>query len=74
MARPKEGFHDLFAQIPEALWQALSADAERNQRSATRQLVWILHQRYPEASAAQSAAPPAAGGPAPKKAGRGKKT
>ena len=57
MAKPREGYHDMFAQIPEALWQALNADAERNMRNATSQLIWILKERYPNAS--QAAAPAA---------------
>jgi hypothetical protein len=57
----------MFAQLPVELWQALNADAERNDRSATKQLVWILRQQYPQASPGQPEAPPAA------KKGRGKK-
>lgn len=50
MAKPKEGFHDLFAQIPEPLWQALSAEADQEQRSITGQLIYLLRQRYPDAA------------------------
>ncbi len=50
MARPKEGYHDLFAQIPKPLWHALCADADANERSATGKLIWILKQRYPDAA------------------------
>jgi hypothetical protein len=57
MAVKREGYHDLFAQIPVELWQALNHDAERNERTATKQLIWILRERYPEA--AQAAASPA---------------
>ncbi len=59
MARPKEGYHDMFAQIPEPLWQALCADASANERSATGQLVWILKQRYPDAFQGEAQTPPA---------------
>jgi hypothetical protein len=58
MAKPKEGFHDLFCQIPEALWQALQAEADSEGRSLTKQLTWILKQRYPGALDAGSAQTP----------------
>jgi hypothetical protein len=51
MARPKAGFHDLFAQVPDALWDALAQEAAQSQRSITKQLVWILQERYPDAAA-----------------------
>ena len=57
MAKPKEGFHDLFAQIPEELWQALAAEADREQRSITGQLIYLLKQRYPDAETGQSQPP-----------------
>jgi len=57
MARPKEGFHDLFAQVPDGLWEALAAEAARSQRSITKQLIWILQERYPET--VETEAPPA---------------
>jgi hypothetical protein len=50
MARPKEGYHDLFAQIPDALWEALCDDAAVNDRSATAQLIQGLKKLYPEAA------------------------
>jgi hypothetical protein len=56
MAKPREGYHDLFAQIPDELWTALNEDAERNERTATKQLIWILKERYPDA---QTEPPPA---------------
>jgi hypothetical protein len=71
MAKPKEGYHDMFAQIPEGLWQALADDAERNQRSATGHLIWLLRQQYPNA-VIQSSPPPAADEPAAKKRGKKK--
>jgi hypothetical protein len=46
MAKPREGYHDLFAQIPEELWEALNRDADHNERTATGQLIWILRQQY----------------------------
>jgi hypothetical protein len=58
MAKPKEGFHDLFAQVPEELWQALSDEANREQRSVTGQLIYILRQRYPDVSKEPPAAQP----------------
>ena len=48
MAKPKKGFHDLFAQIPEPLWAALSTEADKEQRSITAQLVHLLRERYPD--------------------------
>ena len=46
MATPRDGYHDLFAQVPEDLWQALRAEAEAEERSATAQLIYILRGRY----------------------------
>ncbi len=57
MAKPKEGYHDLFAQVPEPLWQALAAEADREERSITSQLVYILKQRYEDAEAGPAPAP-----------------
>lgn len=57
MAQPKEGVHNMFAQIPVELWHALNADAEQHQRSATGQLIWILRQQYPDAIPGTSAKP-----------------
>ncbi len=45
MSRKSE-YHDLFARIPEWIWQALRDEAERENRSATAQLVHLLSQRY----------------------------
>jgi hypothetical protein len=50
MAKPREGYHDMFTQIPEALWQALNEEAARSMRNATTQLIWILQERYPHAA------------------------
>jgi hypothetical protein len=60
MAKPREGYHDLFAQIPKALWQALNVEAEKNLRNATAQLIWILRERYPDAVQTEAEAPPVA--------------
>jgi len=38
--------HDLFARIPTYLWDKLSEEAEREDRSATAQLIRILRERY----------------------------
>ncbi len=38
--------HDLFCRIPEWVWQALRDEAERENRSATAQLVHLLSKRY----------------------------
>jgi hypothetical protein len=46
MAKPKPGHHDLFAQVPEPLWEALAKEAGRERRSITQQLIHILSQRY----------------------------
>jgi hypothetical protein len=70
MAKPREGYHDVFAQIPEPLWQALSEDAERNERSATGQLIWLLRQQYPDAI--QKDAPPVETPAKRSKKGKGK--
>jgi hypothetical protein len=59
MAKPRKGYHDLFAQIPDGLWDALNADADANQRTATGQLIWILRQQYPDAPLGEPEAPPA---------------
>jgi hypothetical protein len=56
MAKPREGYHDMFAQIPKTLWHALNDDAEKNDRTATRQLIWILKERYPHAAEAETPA------------------
>lgn len=42
----KEGFHDLFARVPEELWHALVNEAEQEVRSANAQLIVILRERY----------------------------
>jgi hypothetical protein len=47
MAKPKPGHHDLFAQVPEPLWEALAKEAARERRSITQQLIHILSQLYP---------------------------
>jgi hypothetical protein len=57
MAKLKEGYHDGFAQIHEELWQALVEDAERNARSATKPLEWILRRQYPHVTLGAEAAP-----------------
>jgi hypothetical protein len=46
MAKPKEGHHDCFFQIPDELWEALNKEADENLRSATNQVIWILRERY----------------------------
>jgi hypothetical protein len=46
MPRPKPGYHDVTVQIPEELWVALVEEGEREQRSATAQLTYILSLRY----------------------------
>jgi hypothetical protein len=56
MAKPREGYHDFFAQIPIPLWHALQADAERNMRNATTQFIWILMEHYPDAMQNESEA------------------
>lgn len=42
----KENFHDLFARVPEVIWQALKKEAAQQQRTATGQLIFILAERY----------------------------
>ena len=42
----KEGMHDLFARVPESLWEALRDEARRENRSATAQLIKMLRDRY----------------------------
>lgn len=42
----KENFHDMFCRVPEVVWEALKKEAERENRSATSQLVHILAKRY----------------------------
>lgn len=59
MAKPREGFRDFFAQIPEALFEALRRDAEQSQRTVTGQLIWLLRQQYPDAAQTLSSAEPA---------------
>jgi hypothetical protein len=49
MAVPREGYHDFFLQIPDELWEALKADAQKNRRSATGHLLWMLQERFPDA-------------------------
>jgi hypothetical protein len=46
MAKPKPGHHDLLAQVPDPLWEALADEAARERRSITQQLIHILSQRY----------------------------
>lgn len=46
MAVKREGYHDLFAQIPDECWQALCAEADAENRSATAQLIRLLKERY----------------------------
>jgi hypothetical protein len=60
----------MFTQIPVELWQALNEDAERNARSATKQLLWILRQQYPDA---KPSAPDQPEAPPPAKKRRSKK-
>jgi hypothetical protein len=57
VAKPKEGFHDFFAQIPEELWQALADEAMREDRSITSHFVHILRQRFPHVAVGQPRAP-----------------
>jgi hypothetical protein len=48
MAKPRDGFHDLFAQIPDQLWTALGEEADENEVSITAMLIRILRERYPQ--------------------------
>jgi hypothetical protein len=50
MAAKREGFHNWLVQLPKSLWEALNREAEREERTATAQLAFILKQRYPEAA------------------------
>ena len=46
MAKPREGYHDLFAQIPTAYWDLLCEDAEIIGCSATQVLIRLLRRNY----------------------------
>jgi hypothetical protein len=59
MAKPRVGYHDFFAQIPQPLWQALSGEASSNDRTVTAQFIRILRERYPEAVPVEPAPSPA---------------
>jgi hypothetical protein len=59
MAKPRAGYHDFFAQIPNPLWQALSDEASADDRTVTAQFIRILRERYPEAVPAEAEALPA---------------
>jgi hypothetical protein len=65
MTKKRPGFHDLFAQIPLAVWDALSADAEAKGDSIARVLTEILRRHYKV---------PADKIPKPKRAGRKPRT
>lgn len=46
MSSRKEGYHDAYLRMPVEVWEALREEAEREERSATAQLVHILRERY----------------------------
>jgi hypothetical protein len=53
MSRKKaEPMHDLYARIPESLWQQIEKIAKGNKRSVTKEVEWVLEQY------ANSGAPP----------------
>jgi hypothetical protein len=42
--------HDLFARIPKELWERLQARAKENQRSVTKEVVWMLMQHLKDSA------------------------
>lgn len=61
MTKKRPGYHDLFAQVPLAAWEALAADALARGVSAARLLTDVLCKRYKV---------PAGRLPPPRRAGR----
>ena len=60
--RKKAGYKVVHVEVPEGLWAALEADAQRHGRSATAQLAHVLIRAYPRA-----------GGELPRRPGRPRK-
>jgi hypothetical protein len=48
MASEKKMTHDLYARIPESLWQQVKALAKRHKRSVTAEVEWVLQQYVQE--------------------------
>lgn len=46
MTKEREGFHNMFVQIPSVLWDALAADADTSGASVARILTEILRRHY----------------------------
>lgn len=65
MTKRRPGYHDLFAQIPDAVWNALAADADAHGESIARRLTFLLSKQYRIAKERL---------PAPKRSGRRPKT
>lgn len=46
MTKSREGYHNLFVQIPDVCWAALDADARERGESVARTLAHILQRHY----------------------------
>lgn len=44
MDEPEKATHDLYARIPEVLWQRMKAIAKAHKRSITAEVEWALQQ------------------------------
>jgi hypothetical protein len=68
MAKPKKNHHTFFVQIPDPIWDAMSAEAEAEDRTVTSVLLRILRREYPDAAAAFAEQTDGAASPARRKA------
>lgn len=46
MAKPPSGYHSLFAEIPDQLWESLSNEAETRNTPVANVLTEVLAKRY----------------------------
>jgi hypothetical protein len=69
----RPGLHDAFIRVPEETWERFTRAAEREHRSATQQIVWLIEQYLqglPDTEGETGKAPrPAGPAPAPERRG-----
>lgn len=46
MTKERQGFHNLFVQIPEAIWDALDGEADETGETITKIVTEMLRKRY----------------------------
>ena len=46
MTKERQGFHNLFVQIPDVIWDALNGEADETGEAVTRIVTELLRKRY----------------------------